>query len=85
MDLYGILWEDLGNVQSRVQQTLSALQSIQQAIQNGQRDQPTRQDSKRLNRLVVLAELLYAEISPLTSELVPVTPPASNGRKPTTV
>ncbi len=65
--LHSIFWEDLDNAQTRIQQAMTALQSLQNAIQTGQIDQPTRQDSKRLNRLMVLAELLYAEIPLLHS------------------
>ena len=71
-----ILWEDLSEAQSRIGKTLAVLQKLEHAIQEGQIDQPTHQDSKRLNRLMVLADLLYAEIRPWTDELVP----GSNGR-----
>lgn len=64
-----ILWEDLSEAQSRIGKALSALQALQRAIEEGVVDQPTHQDSKRLNRLMVLAELLYSEIRPWTSEL----------------
>ena len=77
-----VLWEDLDNTRSRVQHILAALQSLQHAIQTGQIDQPTRQDSKRLNRLAVLAELLYAEVRPWTDELPPVAQPSGNGHQP---
>jgi hypothetical protein len=74
-----ILWEDLGEAQSRIGKALSALQALQHAIEEGVVDQPTHQDSKRLNRLMVLAELLYSEIRPWTNELVARTNP--NGRR----
>jgi hypothetical protein len=82
MDLYTVLWEDLNNAQARVQDTLAALQVLQEAVATGQIDQPTRQDSKHLNRLLVLADLLYAEVRPLTDELPAVAQPGSNGRRP---
>ena len=37
-----ILWEDLDNARTRVQRILTALQSLQYAIQTGQIGQPTR-------------------------------------------
>lgn len=77
--LHSIFWEDLDNAQTRIQQAMTALQSLQNAIQTGQIDQPTRQDSKRLNRLMVLAELLYAEIRPWNDALPPAAQPGSNG------
>jgi hypothetical protein len=76
-----ILWEDLSEAQSRIGKALSALQALQHAIEEGVVDQPTHQDSKRLNRLMVLAELLYSEIRPWTSELV--TRDNANGRRST--
>jgi hypothetical protein len=74
-----ILWEDLGEAQSRIGKALSALQALQHAIEEGVVDEPTHQDSKRLNRLMVLAELLYSEIRPWTNELVAKANP--NGRR----
>ena len=56
-----VLWEDLGEIEARIEKTLATLQSLQHAIEEGLVGQPTRQDSKRLNRLVVLAELIYNE------------------------
>ena len=79
--LSSILWEDLSEAQSRIGKALSALQALQRAIEEGLVDQPTHQDSKRLNRLMVLAELLYSEIRPWTSELTAGTSP--NGRRST--
>lgn len=78
MDLYNVLWEDLSTAKNRVQQTLTALQALQRAIEEGQIDQPTRQDSKRLNRLAVLADLLYGEIQPWADEQ-PANIPPPNG------
>lgn len=69
-DLQAILWEDLGEAQARLRKTLAALQALQHAIQDGKIDQPTHQDSTRLNRLMVLADLLYAEIRPWTADLI---------------
>lgn len=77
-----LLWEDLDNAQARLQQTLNALQSLHHAIEAGQIDQPSRQDSKRLNRLMVLADLLYAEIGPLANNLIPVSQPTSTSPQP---
>ena len=79
--LSSILWEDLSEAQSRIGKALSALQALQHAIEEGVVDQPTHQDSKRLNRLMVLAELLYSEIRPWTSELAARTNPG--GRRST--
>jgi hypothetical protein len=79
--LSSILWEDLTEAQSRIGKALSALQALQRAIEEGLVDQPTHQDSKRLNRLMVLAELLYSEIRPWTSELTAGANP--NGRRST--
>lgn len=78
-DLQSILWDDLTKAQSRIDRALSALRSLEQAIQAGSVDQPTHQDSQRLNRLMVLADLLYAEIHPWTHEL---TSPRNNGLRP---
>jgi hypothetical protein len=80
-DLHSILWEDLSEAQSRIGKTLAALQKLEHAIEEGQVDQPTHQDSNRLNRLMVLADLLYAEIRPWTEELLP-TPRNNNGLHP---
>lgn len=62
MSLDVLLWEDLGSVQGQAHKAIEALQTIRRAIQEGQIGQPTYLDSKRLDRLVVLAELLYSEI-----------------------
>lgn len=75
-----ILWEDLSEVQARIEKALTTLQNLQDAIQNGRIGQPTRQDSKRLNRLMVLAELLYSETRPWTDEAVEVVLSGPNGR-----
>ena len=56
-----VLWEDLSEIEARIEKTLATLKSLQHAIEEGLVGQPTRQDSKHLNRLVVLAELLYNE------------------------
>lgn len=64
-----VLWEDLDDIQARTQRALDLLQQITHAIDSGRIDQPTRQDSKRLNRLLALAELLHAEIDRWTGEL----------------
>jgi hypothetical protein len=67
-----LLWEDLSEVEQRVHKALVTLQTLQRAIQNGHIGQPSRQDSKRLNRLVVLAELLSAEVRPWTEDAAAV-------------
>ena len=64
-----VLWEDLDDIQARTQRALDLLQRITHAIDGGRIDQPPRQDSKRLNRLLALAELLHAEIDRWTGEL----------------
>jgi hypothetical protein len=76
------LWEDMSEVQSRLEKALATLQALQRAIQEGRINQPTRQDSKRLNRLVVLAELLYSETRPWIEEHIEVLPPGKNGQHP---
>ncbi len=81
MDLYNVLWEDLSTAQDRIQQTLNALQALQRAIEAGQLEQPTRQDSKRLNRMMVLADLLYNETEPW-AETFPNPAPSGNGSTP---
>lgn len=73
-----ILWEDLSEVQSRIGKALAVLQALEHAIQEGKVDQPTHQDSKRINRLIVLADLLYAELRPWTEELIA----SNNGHRP---
>jgi hypothetical protein len=70
-DLYSILWEDLTEAESRIVKALDVLRQLQHAIEKGQIDQPDHQDSNRLNRLMVLADLLYAETRPWTEELSP--------------
>ena len=62
--LNDILWEDLTSAQRHLRKSLDALQTLQGAIEDGHLDDPTRLDSNRLNHLLVLAELLYAEIQP---------------------
>ncbi|MBN1681210.1 MAG: hypothetical protein JW966_13065 [Anaerolineae bacterium] len=57
-----ILWEDLNAVQTSAQHTLESLHKIMQVIEKGNMDQPNHEDSQRLNRLVVLAELMNREI-----------------------
>jgi hypothetical protein len=68
-DLYSILWEDLAEAEGRILKVLSVLRELQHAVEQGQIDQPDRQDSNRLNRLMVLADLLYAETRPWTDEI----------------
>jgi hypothetical protein len=70
-DLQSILWEDLHEAKARLNKAMDVLQSLYSAIEEGQVDQPTHQDSARLNRLIVLADLLYTEIRPWAEELLP--------------
>ncbi len=80
-DLKSVLWSDLREVQARVDKALAALHALQSAIDNGTVDQPSRQDSNRLNRLMVLAELLCSEVAPWTNELnLTLLPANGNGR-----
>lgn len=80
--LDAILWEDLDEVQSHTQKVLGALQVLERAIREGRIGQPTREDSKRLNQLVALTDLLHAEVSRWADELGlhagPI--PSSNGK-----
>jgi hypothetical protein len=78
-DLQNVLWEDLTNAQARLDRIADMLRAIHQRIEEANIDQPTRQDSKRLNRLTVLADLLYAEIIPWASELTETALPRKNG------
>lgn len=59
---FEILWEDLGLVQAKAHKAYEMLQSILQSISDGEIDQPSRQDSQHMNRLMVLADLLYSEL-----------------------
>ncbi|MEW6579837.1 MAG: hypothetical protein AB1435_11655 [Chloroflexota bacterium] len=77
--LNDILWEDLVNAQRQLRKCLDSLQTLQGAVEDGRLDDPTRLDSNRLNHLLVLAELLYAEIQPWVDERVGV---RRNGHQP---
>jgi hypothetical protein len=80
-DLKSLLWSDLAEVQARLDKTLATLRALQNAIETGVVDQPSRQDSNRLNRLMVLAELLCSEVAPWTNELnLTLLPSNGNGR-----
>jgi hypothetical protein len=79
-----VLWEDLTEIQARIEKTLTTLQSLQRAIEEGRTGQPTRQDSKRLNRLVVLAELLYSETRSWSGEPGMAPAPGRNGHMTST-
>ena len=63
-----ILWEDLETAQQQLRRSLAALERLEQAIDQGQIDQPTRPDVRHLNRLAVLADLLLSEIQPWVDE-----------------
>jgi hypothetical protein len=79
-----VLWEDLSEIETRIEKTLATLQSLQLAIEEGHVGQPTRQDSKRLNRLMVLAELLYSETRSWSGEPNLTAVPGRNGHITTT-
>ena len=80
-DLKSVLWSDLVQVQAQIDKTLATLHALQSAIDNGAVDQPSRQDSKRLNRLMVLADLLYSEVNPWNEKLdLTLLPANGNGR-----
>lgn len=64
-----ILWEDLQNVLTMARQSTEALHAILSEIQNGKVDQPTHEDSQRLNRLTVLSQLLNEELRPWIAAL----------------
>ena len=70
-DLQAFLWDDLGDVRARIQHVEAALRALQAAVDEGRVDQPSRQDSKRLNRLLVLAELLNSEVRPWIEQVLP--------------
>ena len=80
-DLQAFLWADLSDVRARVQQIEAALQVLQAAIDEGRVDQPSREDSKRLNRLLVLAELVSSEVRPWVEQFAGAALTA-NGRGP---
>jgi hypothetical protein len=40
-----VLWEDLNEIEVRIEKTLATLQSLQHAIEEGRIGQPTRQDT----------------------------------------
>lgn len=74
-DLQAFLWDDLGDVRARLQHVEAALRALQAAIDEGRVDQPSRQDSKRLNRMLVLAELLSSEVRPWIEQVLPIRAP----------
>lgn len=67
-----LLWEDLGLVQRKAHQAYEMLQSIVNSVNAGELDQPSRQDSQHMNRLMVLADLLYAELRTWAEDRAPV-------------
>jgi hypothetical protein len=79
-----VLWEDLTEIEARIEKTLATLQSLRRAIEEGHVGQPTRQDSKRLNRLVVLAELLFSETRSWPDDPGVTAVPGKNGHIPST-
>lgn len=67
--LDSLLWEDLSAVENYTSRVCTTLENITIAIQNGIAGQPNREDSKRLNRLVVLTEMLTSEIETWAAEI----------------
>ena len=67
--LDAVLWQDLADVQGQTSKAVDALQAIVHAIQEGKVGQPTPTDSRRLDRLMVLAELLYNEVNRWSTDL----------------
>lgn len=67
--LESLLWEDLGDIDGYTAGTREVLNRIIQSIQDGLIGQPNRQDSKHLNRLVVLTEMLYSEVKQWATEI----------------
>lgn len=67
-----LLWEDLELVQRKAHQAYEMLQSIVNSVNAGELDQPSRQDSQHMNRLIVLADLLYAELRTWAEDRAPV-------------
>lgn len=67
--LDSVLWEDLGEIENYTTRVCTTLETITSAIQDGIAGQPNREDSKRLNRLVVLTEMLTSEIEAWASEI----------------
>ena len=66
-----LLWEDLGIVNQKAYQSYEMLQAILNKINEGTIGQPSRMDSQHLNRLMVLADLLYAELRTWAEDLAP--------------
>jgi hypothetical protein len=79
-----LLWEDLKDILSRTQKALDALHAVECAITEGRIQQPNREDSDRLTRLLVLAELLHSELRPW-SDAVEVAAHGGNGKRPAPV
>lgn len=76
-----LLWEDLGLVCSKSHRANEILQAILDRVQQGQLDQPSRQDSQHLNRLIVLADLLCDELRSWANEITPRTKANGNGTR----
>lgn len=66
-----LLWEDLGLVCNKAHRADEMLHALLTSVQQGQLDQPTRQDSQHLNRLIVLADLLIDELKLWTDNITP--------------
>lgn len=66
-----LLWEDLGIVDQKAAQAYEMLQAILTKINEGKIGQPSRLDSQHLNRLMVLADLLYSELRNWADDLAP--------------
>ncbi len=76
-----LLWEDLSLVHRKAHRANEMLQAILTSIQEGRLDQPSRQDSQHLNRLMVLADLLCAELNTWAEDIAPKTKARGNGAR----
>lgn len=65
---HDVLWEDLGLVDRKARQAVEMLQTMIKHVSEGQSDSPTRRDSQRLTRLMVIADLLCNELSAWVDE-----------------
>ncbi|NDJ78664.1 MAG: hypothetical protein GYB65_20635 [Chloroflexi bacterium] len=83
-----ILWEDMQDVRHQAGKALDDLAAIWRAIEDGQVGLPSHQDSHRINRLMVLSDLLHTEIRGWLDELQignpKISTPSPNGRTSST-
>jgi hypothetical protein len=63
-----VLWEDLDMAHSKAHHAVEMLQALIQNVRDGQLDSPTRRDSQRLTRLLVIADLLCNELTTWSDE-----------------